>query len=772
VTIDNIGDEEQFGPVSCGDRERARRNKCPLGLPSHGRVFRRLFSRAPLPALAAAVLLALTLLVIVPVAAWASGVETGPQGIAVDGSGDVYVSDWARDTIDEITPQGVSILAGIPGQYGSPTPGPATDSTLDYPIGLAVSKAGDLYIVDFGNCVVEKVTPPGTLSIVAGEVGQCGTPTPGPATSSMLASPIGVAVDSSGNLYIADQGTENGPNDVIEKVTSSGTLSIFAGELGASGAPTPGPATDSMLNYPQAVAVDGAGDVFIADTSNGVVEKVNAEGILSIYARSYNPQGVAVSSSGDVYVTDTGTNTVETVDTAGQLSVIAGNGQMGEPTPGPATDSMLDLPDAAAVDSGGNLYISDQGNDLAEEVTPAGDLSIIWNAEDPIPGSTLAVSLAGSGSGTVASSPSGIACPKTCFGGYASDTQVTLTATPMPGSTFVGWSGAGCSGTGTCQVTMSSDMAVTATFQQLTSATLTVALAGSGSGSVSSSPLGFACPASCSYAYEPDMQVTLTATPVSGSRFVGWEGSGCSGIGTCQVTMGSEAAVTAMFERLPVLSVSITGSGAGSLESSPSGIACPGTCSYAYPPGTRVTLIPTAASGSRFVGWEGSGCSGIATCQVTLGSDVAVTAMFEKLPPATPLEHQLPIQPFSSPASFKPPAPALSHVKLGSKLLTARKGASLQFVVSQAAMIEVVIAQNVKGHKLSGVCKPAAKKGKSCTTTVEKRTLTSSGSEGSNTLELKLAGLGKGSYTATISAENANGKSSPVLVAFTLTWSG
>ncbi len=587
----------------------------------------------PLLAPLAAVLLALALLVIVPAAARASGVETGPQNIAVDSSGDVYVSDWAHQTVDEITPQGVSIVAGIPGHSGAPTPGPAADSRLYEPEGLAVSKNGDLYINDKGNDVIEKVTPSGTLSIVAGEVGKSGTPTPGPATSSMLAAPIGIAVDSEENLYLADQGTQEGPNNVVEEVTPSGTLSIFAGELAQSGEPTPGPATDSMLNYPQAVAVDGAGNVYIADTANGVVEKVDTEGILSIYASSYFPQGVAANESGEVYVVGNG-NTVDKVEPGGQLSRIAGDGQAGEPTPGPATRSMLDQPNAVAVDSAGNVYIADSGNDMAEKVTPAGELSIIWSAEDPIPGSTLTVTRAGSGSGTVTSSPSGITCAKTCFAGYEPDTPVTLTATPKPGSAFVGWEGSGCSGTGTCQVTLSSDMAVTATFQPLPPVTLTVALTGSGSGSVESSPDGIACPGTCSHAYEPDLPVTLTATPAAGSRFVGWEGSGCSGTGTCQVTLGSDMAVTATFQPLPpvTLTVALAGSGSGSVESSPDGIACPGTCSHAYEPDLPVTLTATPAAGSRFVGWEGSGCSGTGTCQVTLGSDATVTAMFEKLP--------------------------------------------------------------------------------------------------------------------------------------------
>jgi hypothetical protein len=116
----------------------------------------------------------------------------------------------------------------------------------------------------------------------------------------------------------------------------------------------------------------------------------------------------------------------------------------------------------------------------------------------------------------------------------------------------------------------------------------------------------------------------------------------------------------------------------------------------------------------------------------------------------------------------KTPAPTLSGVKLGSKRSTSKKGIALKLTLSQPVTIKILIAQNVKAHKHGGVCKPTAKKGKSCTTMVEKRTLTFSVSTGSNTFKLNLAGLGKGSYTATIIAENANGKSSPVRLTFTI----
>jgi hypothetical protein len=120
----------------------------------------------------------------------------------------------------------------------------------------------------------------------------------------------------------------------------------------------------------------------------------------------------------------------------------------------------------------------------------------------------------------------------------------------------------------------------------------------------------------------------------------------------------------------------------------------------------------------------------------------------------------------------KTPAPALSGVKLGSKSSTGKVGIALKLTLSQPATIKVLVAQNVKGHKLKGVCKPAAKKGKSCTITVKRRTLTFSGSAGSNSLALDLASLGTGSYTVTITAENANGKSTPIKLPFTITNKG
>jgi hypothetical protein len=242
----------------------------------------------------------------------------------------------------------------------------------------------------------------------------------------------------------------------------------------------------------------------------------------------------------------------------------------------------------------------------------------------------LTISKSGTGSGTVTSSPAGINCGTDCSESYNKGTNVTLTATPTTGSTFAGWSGA-CSGTGGCSVTMNSDKTVTATFtqQQQQQYTLTVAKSGTGSGTVTSNPSGINCGLDCSEAYNQGTTVILTATASSGSTFTGWSGA-CSGTGTCSVTMNSDKTVTATFNQQVqqyTLTVTKSGTGSGTVISSPAGINCGSDCSEAYNPGTSVTLTATTASGSTFGGWSGA-CSGTGACSVTMNSDKTVTATF------------------------------------------------------------------------------------------------------------------------------------------------
>jgi sugar lactone lactonase YvrE len=305
-----------------------------------------------------------------------------PQLMTMDSSGDLYVADPPADVIEKITPSGtLSIFAGIVGSAGAPTAGPATSSKLSQPTGVAVDSSGDVYINDPGNRVVEKVTPSGTLSVFAGIVGSSAAPTAGPATSSGLGVPAGIALDSSGNLYITD--ISHGD---VEKVTPGGTLSIIAG-TGSTGTPTAGPATSSHLGGPFGIATDSSGDVYIADANGNRVEKVTPGGTLSIIAgtgtagaptagvaansKLNSPYAVAVDAAGNLYIGDYNNHEVEKVTPGGTLSIFAGTGTSGTPTAGPATSANMGAPDGLTFDSSGDLYVDDYVDHLVYEVVSA-----------------------------------------------------------------------------------------------------------------------------------------------------------------------------------------------------------------------------------------------------------------------------------------------------------------------------------------------------------------------------------------------------------------
>jgi hypothetical protein len=241
-------------------------------------------------------------------------------------------------------------------------------------------------------------------------------------------------------------------------------------------------------------------------------------------------------------------------------------------------------------------------------------------------GPTLTVTKSGAGTGTVTSSPTGIDCGTACAASYATGTQVTLTATPATGSTFTGWSGGGCTGTGTCVVTMTADTTVTAGFV-VQSFALTVNTSGTGTGTVTSAPTGINCGATCSTSFSFNTEVTLTATATTDSIFTGWSGA-CTGTGACVVTMNAAKAVTANFT-VPtfVLTVNKVGGGTGTVTSTPAGINCGATCSFAFNNNTMVTLTAMPAAGAAFTSWTGA-CTGSGACTVTMNAARTVTAMF------------------------------------------------------------------------------------------------------------------------------------------------
>ncbi len=241
---------------------------------------------------------------------------------------------------------------------------------------------------------------------------------------------------------------------------------------------------------------------------------------------------------------------------------------------------------------------------------------------------TLTVNKAGLGAGTVTSAPGGINCGAMCAATFNAGTSVTLTASPTAGSLFAGWSGGGCTGTSTCTVSLSAATTVTATFNPILH-TLTVMRSGAGTGTVTSAPAGINCGADCTEDYAQGAMVTLTASASAGSTFTGWTGAGCTGTGTCVVMMNAATTVTAAFSAVTVpLTIAKTGTGAGTITSSPGGINCGADCTESYTVGTGVTLSAAADPGSTFTGWSGGGCSGTGTCAVTMNMATTVTATF------------------------------------------------------------------------------------------------------------------------------------------------
>ena len=256
------------------------------------------------------------------------------------------------------------------------------------------------------------------------------------------------------------------------------------------------------------------------------------------------------------------------------------------------------------------------------------------------PARKLTLTKAGTGTGTVTSSPSGIECGSLCSQEFEEGEAVTLIATPGEGSEFSGWSGECASVSGNeCKVTMSAARAITAEFSPASGAPkfkLSVSKLGTGAGKVTSTPAGISCGLTCNFEFEEGKEVELKEEASPGSEFKEWTGA-CSGSGTCKVTMTEARSVGAVFEFKPTpeytLTVTVSGEGevsanAGTISgcTSSGGANCKGT----YLEGAKVTLTETPGAGQQFKGWGTPQCdeSTATTCLVEVKGDEGVAASF------------------------------------------------------------------------------------------------------------------------------------------------
>jgi NHL repeat len=304
-----------------------------------------------------------------------------PSGVAVDGAGNVYVADMVNDTIRKITAGGVvTTLAGTASMRGSED-GTGAAARFYFPIGVAADSAGNVYVADTKNDTLRKITTGGVVTTLAGTASMRGSED-GTGAAARFYSPSGVAVDNASNVYVADRG-----NHTIRKVTAAGLVTTLAGTAGMSGN-ADGMGTAARFYSPSGVAVDSAGNVYVADLSNYAIRKVTAAGVVTTLAgtarmfgsadgtgataRFDNPIGVAVDSAGNVYVADGRNSTIRKVTAAGVVTTLAGTAGMFGSADGTGTAARFGGLAGVAVDSAGNVYVADQGNQTIRKVTAAG----------------------------------------------------------------------------------------------------------------------------------------------------------------------------------------------------------------------------------------------------------------------------------------------------------------------------------------------------------------------------------------------------------------
>jgi gliding motility-associated-like protein len=275
-----------------------------------------------------------------------------PSGIAVDVARNAYVADQRNNLLRKITPGGVV------------TTFPAT--TFSLPSAVAVDAAGNVYLAE-GYTLIRKITPGGAVNTLAGSLLPGNTN--GVGGAARFHNPAGLAVDAAGNVYVADD-----LNGLIRKITPDGVVTTLAGS-GAHGS-TDGTGTAASFSNPTGIAVDAAGNVYVADygpgTLNNKIRKITPAGVVSTLAGDFSaPSGVAVDAVGNIYVADSGNNRIRKISPAGVLSTLAGDFYSGN-TNDVGAAARFRSPYSVAVDAAGNVYVADLGNNLIRKITATG----------------------------------------------------------------------------------------------------------------------------------------------------------------------------------------------------------------------------------------------------------------------------------------------------------------------------------------------------------------------------------------------------------------
>jgi len=305
-----------------------------------------------------------------------------PTGIAIDASGNLYVADYGNNEIRKIATDGtVSTIAGN-GTQGNINAAD-TLATFNGPAGVALDGQGNLYIADSGNNLIRKINSSDMVTTLAGG-DTTGSAIDGTGANASFFDPLAVAVDASGNVLVADAGDNS-----IRKVTSAGVVTTFAQNNAAD--------TTALFTNPSGVALDGSGNIFVAGYLTNTIVKITQAGTTNIFAGTgqqgstdgpgsaatfYFPNSVATDAAGNVYVSDGVNNLIRKITTDGTVSTLAGSGAAGA-ADSTGTAASFDGPAGLVVDAGGNVYVADSNNNLIRKITPLGVVSTIAGTGAP-----------------------------------------------------------------------------------------------------------------------------------------------------------------------------------------------------------------------------------------------------------------------------------------------------------------------------------------------------------------------------------------------------
>ncbi|HNC23579.1 MAG TPA: hypothetical protein PLU52_05170 [Opitutaceae bacterium] len=302
-----------------------------------------------------------------------------PNDLALDRNGNLFVADTGNSTIRKIAPGGVvTTVAGSPGVAGY-ADGQGTAARFNGPRGLTVDAGGNLYVADSGNHVIRKVAPDGTVTTLAGKAGTTGS-LDGTGTAATFNQPLAVKADANGNVLVSDF-----QNFTIRKITPAGVVTTVAGKAGSAANWLDGTGSAARFAGPAGLAFDSAGNLYIADSHSYVIRKMTPDGVVTTVAGTggvpgssdvsptkFNQlYGVAVDSAGNVYVADTVNETIRMVATNGTVTTLAGTTGVKGTTGGAGGSTLFYDPIGIVVAPDGTLYIADANNHAIRQGSPS-----------------------------------------------------------------------------------------------------------------------------------------------------------------------------------------------------------------------------------------------------------------------------------------------------------------------------------------------------------------------------------------------------------------